>query len=292
MKHLLFLCTILVLFLTACGNHAAEENEPTQPEKQAAKEVATKVEESTADEDKNLNADERDENDSTLNEGNLEEQVPMTEETPAIKQQETGQAKKQIKGNYKTITRTEQMGRANFSISYPTFNIKPLDQEIEQLVTKKFNEYVADNEEMEEIIQDADVDVTFSFELDFEEPIVTDSFISIEFNEYTYSGGAHGNYMTIPINYDTKNSKIITLQDVLQGDKAKLKSIADFTYQQLAQKEGLFMDQVVEKTTPNWGNFSSFLLTEEGIVIQFQPYEVGPFAAGLIEVEIPYSQIQ
>ena len=112
----------------------------------------------------------------------------MTEETPAIKQQETGQAKKQIKGNYKTITRTEQMGRANFSISYPTFNIKPLDQEIEQLVTKKFNEYVADNEEMEEIIQDADVDVTFSFELDFEEPIVTDSFISIEFNEYTYSG--------------------------------------------------------------------------------------------------------
>ena len=79
---------------------------------------------------------------------------------------------------------------------------------------------------------------------------------------------------------------------MLQGDKAKLKSIADFTYQQLAQKEGLFMDQVVEKTTPNWGNFSSFLLTEEGIVIQFQPYEVGPFAAGLIEVEIPYSQIQ
>ena len=39
-------------------------------------------------------------------------------------------------------------------------------------------------------------------------------------------------------------------------------------------------------------NPQSFYLTPNGLVIYYQQYEVGPYAAGIIEFTIPYEQIR
>lgn len=213
---------------------------------------------------------------------------PINSEKPTNPPAEE-KAEQTIEG-YETITLEEQKDWVNITVSYPKFNVEPLDKEIERAATRKFEEYLAINEEPDELA--LEYDMLYAYDLNFADPIITDTFVSIEFTEYTYTGGAHGNYISIPFNYNYKKNRFIKIQDVLRGDREKLEKLAQITYNELSQWEGLFMDAVVEETAPLWDNFSTFLLTEDSIIILFQPYEVGPYAAGLIDVEIPLEELR
>lgn len=44
-------------------------------------------------------------------------------------------------------------------------------------------------------------------------------------------------------------------------------------------------------TRPVEGNLEKFLLTEDSIVFHFQPYEVAPYSAGIVEVSIAFEEL-
>lgn len=44
---------------------------------------------------------------------------------------------------------------------------------------------------------------------------------------------------------------------------------------------------ISEGTAPKEENFENFLITDNALIIIFDPYEVAPYAAGSVFVEIP-----
>ena len=104
---------------------------------------------------------------------------------------------------------------------------------------------------------------------------VEDKFVSVRYSRSIYEGGAHGYHEDIALNFDTKTGKQITESDLfISGYQEKLEQKI-LECMDKDTREMLFSEQ----TEPN------------GIYYYFNPYEVGPYAAGVISSFIPWNEL-
>ena len=117
--------------------------------------------------------------------------------------------------------------------------------------------------------------------------------MTLQFESYTYTGGAHGGSLTTFINWDTKAKKSVLLDDILiPGYANSLNRIAENIFR---KNEGItptddlkayFFENNVFKLNTN------YLLTDSGIKFMYNQYEIKPYAAGKTELFIPYTAIK
>lgn len=110
---------------------------------------------------------------------------------------------------------------------------------------------------------------------------------------YSYTGGAHGNYATSYVSITATNGAEIQLQDVvLPGKKAKLDALLEKHFRKsrklkpaesLSEVGGLFENKIEAN--------NNFYITGKGIVFNYSPYEIAPYASGEIQVFIPFSDM-
>jgi hypothetical protein len=109
---------------------------------------------------------------------------------------------------------------------------------------------------------------------------------------YTYMGGAHGNYGTSFINIDLLTNKVLNLKDVLNpAGIGKLNPLLEKYFRkdlglkpsESLMEGGLFEDKIEYN--------ENFYLTSKGIGFGFTPYEIAPYAAGEINIFIPFSEL-
>jgi Protein of unknown function (DUF3298)/Deacetylase PdaC len=132
----------------------------------------------------------------------------------------------------------------------------------------------------------------------YEIRLATDDLISIEFSESEYSAGAaHPNNFATVLNYDVKNSRKLTLADLFNPKSNYLKTISDYCVKDLKQQskkagDSLPDDMIQSGTAPRADNFKGWSVTKNGLWMSFDPYQVGPYAAGPQRVLIPYSALR
>ena len=132
-----------------------------------------------------------------------------------------------------------------------------------------------------------------STDVDYTETVkeVTSNRITLESSIYWYGhGAAHGNYV---VSYD---HFLIDKKRLLQGDdmfkagwKDKFgKMVVDKTKAQLGDDyQGTEDKSVIDSATdPSRWDFS-----DQGLVVQFEPYEVAAYAAGAVTVTIPWDDL-
>lgn len=101
--------------------------------------------------------------------------------------------------------------------------------------------------------------------------------------DYQFTGGVHGNYGYGGYSYDTGTGKLLTAEDIF-ADRQELAEaiveILDSAYSPDAffDREGL-LDAVMERI--NSGSLN-VVLTNRGPRVIFNPYEIGPYAAGVL----------
>lgn len=111
---------------------------------------------------------------------------------------------------------------------------------------------------------------------------------SLEVTVYDYRGGAHGMTNRLYYNIDSNTGKLICLKDI--GDEAVLnKEIARQIEERKKQGEMFFEgDEGFNGIKEDQG----FYITSEGqLVIVFGLYDIGPYAAGIMEFPIPKEMI-
>lgn len=122
--------------------------------------------------------------------------------------------------------------------------------------------------------------------------------ISLKFNVSNYTAGAaHPNSFVHAVTYDLVNDKAIAgLEDVFESEKDYLKVLSDLAREnlkvQLADDFASLRASVEEGTTPEQKNFSEFSIARGTFNIYFNPYQVAPYAVGVVEVKILYDQLQ
>jgi len=138
---------------------------------------------------------------------------------------------------------------------------------------------------------------TYSYYSDMNMGRHDDIVISLLHVNSVYSGGTHPNYVQSAYNFDLISQTQLELADVVYGDAVN--TLLNLLLENLDEKlsvldgSGFFADYketVVayfsdSDLTPYW------YFSESGLVVYFNCYDIAPYAAGIIQVEMPYERL-
>ncbi|MGE5422614.1 MAG: DUF3298 and DUF4163 domain-containing protein [Ignavibacteriales bacterium] len=114
--------------------------------------------------------------------------------------------------------------------------------------------------------------------------------LSVTATIYQYTGGAHGTTEQVSYNVDLQTGQLLTLKDLFKTNTNYINPINQEIEKQIAAKPEEFFteDNMGFKTIQAK---QPFYLTDGGIVVYFQLYEIAPYAAGIKEFKIPVALI-
>lgn len=117
--------------------------------------------------------------------------------------------------------------------------------------------------------------------------------VSLVFELWTYTGGAHGNLDLIALNYSLINGQRLNFVDIFEDVDGALELLSRLSRDILSRRlaGGSPSQMILDGTAPTLNNFASIGLTPEGIRIYFQPYQVAPWSAGAQKVDIPLAEL-
>ncbi|HEY5883349.1 MAG TPA: DUF3298 domain-containing protein [Pyrinomonadaceae bacterium] len=126
--------------------------------------------------------------------------------------------------------------------------------------------------------------------------LANDELISIEFSVGSYySGAAHPNSHTEVLNFDLKNGKVIRLSELFNPGAKYLQTLATYSIADLKKQskdKQLDDDWIQRGAGADAENYKSWTISRKGLAINFDAYQVGPYAAGPQRVFIPYTALK
>ncbi len=127
-------------------------------------------------------------------------------------------------------------------------------------------------------------------DISFRVPYNQPGLISIVLDDYRYTGGAHGGDIRTAYTFDLETGRQLGLGDLMKEGS----DYRSFINQRIRQE----IDKMVQEsgfselaTFEDIGDSPNFYLTDDAIVFFFQQYEYFPYAAGIPEFAIPYSDL-
>lgn len=115
--------------------------------------------------------------------------------------------------------------------------------------------------------------------------------LSLYFDRYEYTAGAHGSTLRQSDSWALKRGRRLRLSDFYPMDKNYREEVISLILVDIeGNKRKADMDYFEDYESLVRENFKAdqFYLTEEGIVIYFQQYDIAPYAYGLPTFLIPY----
>ena len=114
-----------------------------------------------------------------------------------------------------------------------------------------------------------------------------------------YSGGSHPNSVQTAYNLDIENQRLLHLEDVILEEAAPelaklVRARVDEKFTMIDGGNGLFEDygDIIDNSMV-YGNMTPYwYMNNEGLVIFYNQYELGPYAAGIIKAELPYADLE
>ena len=128
---------------------------------------------------------------------------------------------------------------------------------------------------------------TFNFEISYQTPTL----IALRFENWSYTGGAHGNGAVGGFIIDLQQVRILGLSDIFVP--ASLPQLNKFINDALsAEPEGEVFHDAIESfkgefLTDSQCKSCTIVLAEDGLKVVFQTYAVSSFANGPMEVQVP-----
>lgn len=187
-------------------------------------------------------------------------------------------------------------GRPQVSLWYPELGQPRVDAEIRQWAATTADAYErevqktgdAPGEERPESYGMWDLTGLFEISRPSEEAV------SVTFNVYSYTGGAHGNLEITCLNYSLPAGRRLTLEDLFEHPETAVRLMSDWSQKELQRSLGEYADaeMIRDGVAPELKNFANLSLMPQGVRIEFQPYQVAPWAAGPQHVDMPLAELR
>lgn len=106
------------------------------------------------------------------------------------------------------------------------------------------------------------------------------------FSVNLYTGGAHGMQVRKTFAFN-QQGQLLTISNLFSNGLDGLASFSKLVQAELLKREGVEKDWVRDGASPKEENYKSFVVTDEGITVLFDPYQVAPYAFGTVDITIP-----
>jgi len=204
----------------------------------------------------------------------------------------------------KSIKDSDKKLNYEIDVQYPQVtgganpNFEKFNQLVRALVTKKVAEFKKDVQPKEGDEPPPQGSMGSDIGIGYEVALARDDLISVEFDVGSYyQGAAHPNTYTETVNYDLKNGKPLNLSDLFKPGSKYLQTLAQYCMADLKKqskaKDNMLSDEEIQSGAgPSGKNYRSWKVTRKGLGINFDAYQVGPYAAGPQYVLVPYANLK
>jgi hypothetical protein len=132
---------------------------------------------------------------------------------------------------------------------------------------------------------------------EYEIPYLTNDLVSVRIRFETYSAGAaHGMSYTRVLNARLEDGETIDTEGLFVDTKQGLQWLSQYCATELKRQYGADYEALKSfidfGTVPTADNFVNVSLEPGGLVVSFDPYQVGPYAAGPREIHVPVESVQ
>lgn len=158
-------------------------------------------------------------------------------------------------------------------------NKVPKDETIENAIKKSFEDFKKETAEY--------VNPYWSYSSTSKVLYQSPKYISVVVNNYSYTGGAHGNGSSQYATFNINNGKKVLFENIVKNKKLLL-NIAEKKFrkdQGLAPNQS-FQDAGFWFKDNKFYLPDNFAITKEGVLFQYGLYEIAPYSAGMIELVI------
>jgi hypothetical protein len=216
------------------------------------------------------------------------------------------------------IKRKGRGDEMTINIEYPRIKTpettpqKKFNQKLQSLVQKELNEFVQFCSEAYKKKQTSGCEINSDFDIEY----ASKKFVSAKINWQSYSGYLNYDYHTTTVNYNLTNEKDVELKDLFEKNTNYLEKLSRLAIEKLNRTclscpckdgtnagkslpEGISnaesfggMFDLNEAVSAKEENFSNWSITAEGLKITFNEYQVGPGCIGIIDIVIPFNDLQ
>jgi hypothetical protein len=206
---------------------------------------------------------------------------------------------RQIKENNKKL-------KYEIDVEYPQLtgstdaNFEKFNQAARGLVTKQVNAFRSEMKESAADVNPVAGETGSDLGAGYTIALARDDLISVQFDIGGYSAGAaHPNSYTDVVNFDLRNGKQLKLAELFKPGAKYLQALSAYCIQDLKKQskqkgaDGMLDDDWIQRGAgPDANNFRSWTITRNGLGINFDSYQVAPYAAGPQSVLVPYSALK
>ena len=116
---------------------------------------------------------------------------------------------------------------------------------------------------------------------------------TVVLNTSSYMGGAHGSSAQTYFNFDLKHQKQVELEQIVAaGKKSELEKLAYDAFKKWVMDNQLADNIADYEQVWKFKLSDNYYLAQQGLILQYSEYEIGPYVVGLPRLELPYSQLQ
>ncbi|MDF2866427.1 MAG: hypothetical protein K0R72_1245 [Clostridia bacterium] len=119
--------------------------------------------------------------------------------------------------------------------------------------------------------------------------------LSTYYDQYEYTGGAHGMTIRSSDTFNLQNGNIIKLKDLFKENpdykNMIIKEIQIQADKNLAENPGIYFDNYKALISENF-NENNFYLTQKTINFYYQQYDIAPYSSGIVTFAIPYENLK
>lgn len=117
--------------------------------------------------------------------------------------------------------------------------------------------------------------------------------VTVVLNTSSYLGGAHGSSSQQYYNFDLEKQKLVKLDEVLAPNQlAGLENQAHEAFKMWVIESKLANDVSEYEQAWKFKLSDNYYLSQQGLILQYGEYEIGPYVVGLPRLTIPYEQLQ
>jgi hypothetical protein len=189
---------------------------------------------------------------------------------------------------------TPAKGKMPYSIevAYPVWTA-PLDRANEparKLVMAEVQTFKSHYKEMD--VEDRGPDLKASLDLDFEVRESNPSILTVLYSGSAFLGGAHPNPFYAVQLLSLKDGRTVSLASCFRPNSPWLQTLAQECRRELKRQKTELGPWHAEGTAPKASNYRLAMPEANGIRVMFAPYQIAPYAAGTIEVMVPYQRLR
>lgn len=198
----------------------------------------------------------------------------------------------------KNIQENDKAKRSEIHSVYPEISgignesAAKFNELIKKTVVNANNAYRKDVAEMD--VNDLREGMTLNNEIGYDVALATNDFVSLTLSDYTFMGGAHGGTSYTTVNYDLKNNRELNLEDIFNPNSNYLKILSNYAVTDLKSRLSEMSDDewITKGAAPEAENYKNWNLTNKGLMLTFEQYQVAAYAAGPQTVMVPYDNLK